>query len=393
MIWQEQQKKPTNLNWVCQIAAFIQYGYYQDAFIGITAGEQLQLALNQMDSAYIGNNVRELEITKHISLALINPVALLQLKETGSCSFALPEELFDLDFPAHYFRRTKSVSISIPCIAGPYTSVNATLRLSTNEYRISKTETTKDDYKKTTDETNTPGSGRFRSVPNSISSIATSSAQMDSGMFELNFRDERYLPFEGAGAASTWSLELMTDPSLRQFNYETISDVIFHVKYTAREGEAKGAILNLQEVINEAAISGMPLSIAFDMRHDFADEWHQFINDTGTTDTASLIIDISKDMLPFFAVNKNVQVSALSIYAKKKDTTDRNAISFNSGQTLVFDEGNPASVNLFKTTLSGMTTDITDASDFTYSIQMDKTTLASIDNMFIVVLYKLSKSV
>ena len=147
------------------------------------------------------------------------------------------------------------------------------------------------------------------------------------------------------------SPKMMADPSLRQFIDETISDVIFHVRYTAREGETKGAILNLQEVINEAAISGMPLSIAFDMRHDFADEWHEFINDTGTTDTASLIIDISKDMLPFFAVNKNVQVSALSIYAKKKDTTDRNAISFNLGQTLNFDEGNPASVNLFKTTI------------------------------------------
>ena len=37
----------------------------------ITAGEQLQLALNQMDAAYIENNVREFEITKLISLALI----------------------------------------------------------------------------------------------------------------------------------------------------------------------------------------------------------------------------------------------------------------------------------------------------------------------------------
>jgi Tc toxin complex TcA C-terminal TcB-binding domain len=35
-----------------------------------------------------------------------------------------------------------------------------------------------------------------------LQSIATSSAQNDSGMFELNFRDERYLPFEGAGAIS-----------------------------------------------------------------------------------------------------------------------------------------------------------------------------------------------
>jgi hypothetical protein len=42
----------------------------------------------------------------------------------------------------------------------------------------------------------------------SIQSVATSNAQNDSGLFELNFRDERYLPFEGTGAISSWRLEL-----------------------------------------------------------------------------------------------------------------------------------------------------------------------------------------
>ena len=40
-----------------------------------------------------------------------------------------------------------------------------------------------------------------------VQSIVTSHGQNDSGLFELNFRDERYLPFEGAGAISNggWS--------------------------------------------------------------------------------------------------------------------------------------------------------------------------------------------
>lgn len=38
--------------------------------------------------------------------------------------------------------------------------------------------------------------------------IATSTGQNDSGLFELNFRDERYLPFEYMGAVSCWRLEL-----------------------------------------------------------------------------------------------------------------------------------------------------------------------------------------
>jgi Tc toxin complex TcA C-terminal TcB-binding domain len=37
---------------------------------------------------------------------------------------------------------------------------------------------------------------RFRTNHTPVTSIATSSAQSDSGTFEFNFRDERYLPFE-----------------------------------------------------------------------------------------------------------------------------------------------------------------------------------------------------
>ena len=61
-----------------------------------------------------------------------------------------------------------------------------------------------------------------------IASIAVSTGQNDSGTFELNFRDERYIPFEGAGAISKWRLELPSD--FRQFDYDTISDAILHLR-------------------------------------------------------------------------------------------------------------------------------------------------------------------
>ena len=53
-------------------------------------------------------------------------------------------------------------------------------------------------------------------------------------MFEFNFRDERYLPFEGAGAVeSNWKLEF---PSVfKSFDYNTISDIIIHISYTSKE--------------------------------------------------------------------------------------------------------------------------------------------------------------
>lgn len=64
-------------------------------------------------------------------------------------------------------------------------------------------------------------------------SIATSSAQNDAVVFELNFRDERNMPFEGAGAISTWNLELPN--KLRQFDHDTISVMIMHISYTAKD--------------------------------------------------------------------------------------------------------------------------------------------------------------
>src|SRR5260221_4407197 len=88
-------------------------------------------------------------------------------------------------------------------------------------------------YAKKTDDAD----DRFSTVNVPITSIAVSTGQSDSGVFELNFKDERYIPFEGAGAISKWRLELPKD--FRQFDYDTISDVVMHLRYTAVDGGDK----------------------------------------------------------------------------------------------------------------------------------------------------------
>src|SRR5262245_21091131 len=62
---------------------FIQFGYWDSLRKGLLSGERLYLALKQMESAYLEQNKREYEITKHVSLLLHDPVALIALKETG----------------------------------------------------------------------------------------------------------------------------------------------------------------------------------------------------------------------------------------------------------------------------------------------------------------------
>ena len=129
-----------------------------------------------------------------------------------------------------------------------------------------------------------------------VQSIVTSSGQNDSGMFETNLRDERFLPFEGAGAESTWKLDLPKD--YRTFDYNTISDVILHIRYTARQGvnptSVKAALDGLFQEANQSN-----LALLFSLRHDFPSEWSAFVN--GGNDFSATI---RKDYFPSLHAGK-----------------------------------------------------------------------------------------
>lgn len=298
--------------------SYIQFGYWDSLKKGLLSGEKLQYDLRGLDAAYIELNRREFELTKHISLTLTNPAALLQLKENGWCFFDLPEELFDLDYQGHYFRRIKSVGMSIPCVAGPYTTVNATLRLIKNSVRINTQLGDEGQYEHNSADGVLADDSRFRDSHVNVKAIATGSAQNDSGMFDLNFRDERYLPFEGAGAISTWKLEMTDTKELRQFDYNSISDVIVHMKYTAREdvGQFKqGAVTHLTTIIQEAS-SQLPLRRLFNLKHEFPTEWYALFHPTGAGNL--LALQFKKDHFPFFAQEKNIQIGQVTLLMKSE---------------------------------------------------------------------------
>ena len=105
---------------------YLEFGYLSGKE-GLLAGEKLYLDIKRMEMAYYEQNQREYELTKHISLLQLAPLALIQLRTTGRCNLQLPESLFDMDGPGHFFRRIKTVALSIPCVIGSYSSVNCTL--------------------------------------------------------------------------------------------------------------------------------------------------------------------------------------------------------------------------------------------------------------------------
>lgn len=311
-----------------QDSSYVRFGYWDSLKKGLLAGEKLQYDLRRLEVAYLEQNHREFELTKHISLLLLDPLALVQLREKGRCFVNLPEEIFDLDYPGHYFRRIKSVSITLPCVAGPYTTISCTLRLLNSSIRVN-TADGNNGYRRNTDDQGLPAADA-RFVENSIpvNAIAASHAQNDSGVFELNFRDERYLPFEGAGAISQWSLELFSDNGndadfgkpLRQFDYGTIADAILHVKYSAREDAGafrNSAIAHLRDHFSRSEKT--PALRLFNLRQEFPTQWHRFLNPANPENGNIFELEISTKVFRILDEDKTLKVQTIRLLARCTD--------------------------------------------------------------------------
>lgn len=277
---------------------FIKNDNWNNDKLGLLAGERLMLQLMQMEKEFIDTDKRKKEITQHFSMLQLAPDKLLALKMTGeSADFTIPEAAFDLTYPGYYRRIIKSVRVSIPCIAGPYTNIGATLSLGTNKIRAAK-DGTLDDF-----------------IFGGCETIATSNAQNDGGQFELNFRDERYLPFEGAGAVSSWTLSL--PKIVRAFDYNTISDVIFHINYTAEyDGVFKDSVeSSLANELN--AINGQGLTRVFSMRHDFPTDWHKLTTHGNVTDA---VLELRREHFPYFAHVADIKgIKTNGVFTLSKD--------------------------------------------------------------------------
>jgi hypothetical protein len=284
---------------------FIQFNYWDTGHQGLLSGEALHLDIKRMELAYHANNKRELELTRHVSLRQLDPLALLSLRVTGSCTVTVPEWLYDRDCPGHYMRRVKSVSVSVPSVVGPYTPVSCTVALQSSSIRTSPL-LANGVYARDT----TQADDRFTDYYGSTDEIVTSSGTADSGMFETNLRDERFLPFEGAGAISTWNLSLPAE--LATFDYTTISDVILHIRYTAREaGDPLGSQATKELVTMFDTAGRSDQALLFCLRYDFPTQWAAFVNGTGDFE-----VTLEKQFFPYMVQSaQKLTIDSLTLYA------------------------------------------------------------------------------
>lgn len=275
------------------------------AHAGLLAGERLLVDLQTLERRYIETNHRTLELDQAFALSQIDAAALVNLRETGECRFTINEVFFDLFYPGHYKRRIKAVRLTIPCVTGPYVNVGASLRLEGSKIRTS------------TKEADPPVD-----VPSNYSvAIATSTAQNDGGMFELSFRDERYMPFEGLGAVeSKWHLAL--PKAFRQFDYQTINDVIVSISYTAEQEGLLRERVERQLTQAESSIvtyfKANPARRLFSLRQDFSSAFTRLLRSPSGT---PVTFELSDRNFPLFVRKRTLTVARAVVLLKTKSGT------------------------------------------------------------------------
>ncbi|WP_240674671.1 hypothetical protein [Burkholderia stabilis] len=221
-----------------KVDRFIKPGAWQDAYAGLLCGETLMQNLAEMEAAYLIQDARALQVVRTVSLADFYAglpddgkfdlaemvVAFIEAKggragneanglllENGRLSATVT--LRDLkivdDYPANMQlgnqRRIKWLSITLPALLGPYQDIQAMLSY-----------------------------GGSLALPRGCEALAVSRGLDDSGQFELNFNDGRFLPFEGIPVDDGGTLTLAFPNALgkQEAMLRTLNDIVLHIRYT-----------------------------------------------------------------------------------------------------------------------------------------------------------------
>ena len=302
-------------------SSFISFGYWDSLRKGLLSGEALNHDLRRMQASYIDSNVRRFEISRIISLSVIDPVALFTLLKTGQCDVDLPETLFDGDYPGHYQRRITRVSVTVVYPnPGKNDNVKCTLTLTKNSVRL-----TNDLNRQYTRATGSDP--RFTDSFGAVQSIVTGNAQDDPGLFintiSGNIADQRYLPFEGAGCISSWHLELPA--ATNDIDVTTVGDVLLHFYYTALDGGVQ---------FKKAAQAALPAPTGgwklFSAQNDFgagsaafaptpaqgpvATPWQVFTTLATPPVDQELVLKVAASKFPNWTRGKTITITSLTVY-------------------------------------------------------------------------------
>lgn len=223
------------LHFADEATTFIKPGAWRGSWLGFMAGETLMLELERMSQAWIEQDARMLEVNKTVSLAdfysggaggsfiLTDQAPSLIINGSGSVGsggntlsiadgqLKASVRLADLsildDYPAGLGarRRIKQISVTLALPVGPYEDVQAVLSY-----------------------------GGSVVLPQGCKAVVVSHGMNDSGQFQLDFNDGRWLPFEGIPVDDSGTLTL-SFPDINGEQKELLlglADIVLHIRYT-----------------------------------------------------------------------------------------------------------------------------------------------------------------
>ena len=279
---------------------------WNPTYRGLEAASDLQHELEKLETRYLDSWRREHEKTKVFSIADRWPLEFLELRKTGTCVIQILEHDLDEDEPGDYFRRIKQVSVDIPCIQGPYDTVNARFTLLRSETRIKPYSTGGYARPVGLDGAN---DNRFRDDMGGTEHIVTSSAVNDTGQFDKSVNSDRLSSFEGSGVIGTWQIDLRQETN--RVDLDTVSNVVLRILYTARDGGemARAAAMNARNdyLNNRGRTLMLPLSSTF------SNAWNKFVSSLDALREFELSIE-SKHMPLEFQKRSSVTISNAEFY-------------------------------------------------------------------------------
>ncbi len=220
---------------------------------GLTGSSRLLMDIYKLDHYAFETDKRNLQLTKTISLFRHDPFAFQRFVESGVMVLETPMRMFDQDFPGHYLRLIKRVRTSVIALVPPMEGIRATLQSS----GISRVVIGGNIFQGTT----------IRRDPESV---ALTSPQNATGLFELQQESHMMLPFEGSGVDMVW--EFRMPKASNPFDFRTIADVLVTIEYTALDSYDYR-----QQVVKQLDRS-VSADRAFSFRQQFPDQWYALNN-------------------------------------------------------------------------------------------------------------------
>ena len=120
-------------------------------------------------------------------------------------------------------------------------------------------------------------------------------------------------------------------------SYDSVSDVILHIKYTAREGGS-----GLRDAANQQLLDGINFLVTgdsapglhqpFSARHEFPTEFHRFLHPAVTATVQTLRLDLSEHHFPFMFRGRNIELAAMHLFLKLE-----RGFAFQGGECLAFE--------------------------------------------------------